>query len=217
MLDNEFDRPNEQQPQGPGEPPVFSERPAFDRAAGATSWAADEAPIGATESTPPVVTPVAPVAPAASRPRRTAGVQSVLAASLLSAVVAAAGTAALVTGPLAGSLGGGTLAATAPAAVTTASGTGSSTAGASEPALTDVVAAVKDSVVTITSKGVSSRGLLSIPSTGVGSGIVLTSNGYILTNRHVVEGASQSLTVELADGRQFDATLVKISSDRTSP
>ena len=77
-----------------------------------------------------------------------------------------------------------------------------------------MVAAVRDSVVTITSQGVSSRGLLSIPSTGVGSGIVLTSNGYILTNRHVVEGASQSLSVELADGRQFDATVVKISSDQ---
>jgi S1-C subfamily serine protease len=76
-----------------------------------------------------------------------------------------------------------------------------------------VVAAVRDSVVTITSEGVSSRGLLSIPSTGVGSGIVLTSNGYILTNRHVVEGG-QSLTVELADGEQFQATVVKISSDQ---
>ena len=76
-----------------------------------------------------------------------------------------------------------------------------------------MVAAVRDSVVTITSEGVSSRGLLSIPSTGVGSGIVLTSNGYILTNRHVVQG-SQSLTVELADGRQFAATVVKISSDQ---
>ena len=76
-----------------------------------------------------------------------------------------------------------------------------------------MVAAVRDSVVTITSEGVSSRGLLTIPSTGVGSGIVLTSNGYILTNRHVVQG-SQSLTVELADGRQFTATVVKISSDQ---
>jgi serine protease Do len=76
-----------------------------------------------------------------------------------------------------------------------------------------VVAAVRDSVVTITSEGLSSRGLRSIPSTGVGSGVVLTSNGYILTNRHVVQG-SQSLSVELADGRQFDATAVKISSDQ---
>jgi serine protease Do len=53
---------------------------------------------------------------------------------------------------------------------------------------------------------------MQIPSTGVGSGIVLTSDGSILTNRHVTEG-SQSLTVELADGRQFDATIVRESSD----
>jgi S1-C subfamily serine protease len=137
---------------------------------------------------------------------------SVLAASLLSAVLAAGGTAALVTGPLAASTGAAAPTTTAPAAVTTGTGSSSVSASASEPALTDVVAAVRDSVVTITSQGVSSRGLLSIPSTGVGSGIVLTSNGYILTNRHVVEGASQSLTVELADGRQFDATVVKIST-----
>ena len=76
-----------------------------------------------------------------------------------------------------------------------------------------VVAAVRDSVVTITSEGASGRRFSQIPSTGVGSGIVLTSDGYILTNRHVIEG-SQAITVELADGRQFDATLVQESTDQ---
>jgi serine protease Do len=97
--------------------------------------------------------------------------------------------------------------------VTAAAGPG--TSDASDAAdLTDVVASVRDSVVTITSEGVSSRGLgfQQIPSTGVGSGIVLTADGYILTNRHVVED-SESLTVELADGRQFDASIVAISDD----
>jgi serine protease Do len=79
--------------------------------------------------------------------------------------------------------------------------------------LPDVVAAVRDSVVTITSEGFSSRGFTQIPSTGVGSGIVLTADGYILTNKHVVAG-SQSLTVELADGEQFPATIVKQSDDK---
>jgi serine protease Do len=225
MLDNQFDPTNERQPQATDEPPVHVELPAPDRASGPTRWTTADPPIGATEPTPPAahVAPLtlpAPVEPAA-RPRRTTGIRSVLAASVLSAIVAAGGTAALVTGPFAGSLGHGTPAATASAAaasdaaaVTAASGTGASTDTAGEPALTDVVAAVKDSVVTITSEGVSSRGLLSIPSTGVGSGIVLTSNGYILTNRHVVEGASQALTVELADGRQFAATVVRISTDQ---
>ena len=76
-----------------------------------------------------------------------------------------------------------------------------------------MVAAVRNSVVTITSEGFSSRGPAAIPSTGVGSGVVLTANGYILTNKHVVAG-SQSLSVELADGRQFPATIVKESPDQ---
>ena len=200
MLDHPSDLTDEQ-PLQPGG------LPAADPIPGSTAWAPNVEPTGVPDPIPRVVAPAAP------RTRRAVGFRSILTASLLSAVVAAGGTAALVTGPFAGSLGSSTPAATAPAAVTTASGSRSASVTVSEPSLTDVVAAVKDSVVTITSQGVSSRGLLSIPSTGVGSGIVLTSNGYILTNRHVVEGASQSLTVELADGRQFDATVVKISSD----
>src|SRR5262249_18308410 len=50
------------------------------------------------------------------------------------------------------------------------------------------------------------------PTQGIGSGIVLTANGYILTNRHVVEG-SQSLTVELEDGRDYPATIVETAND----
>ncbi len=198
MLGNPFN-PNDQPSPPTSEPLVDGPAP------GSIAWTPNPEPTAGTESVVPIV------AAAPRRPRRSAGFRSVLAASLLSAVVAAGGTAALVTGPLAGSLGSTASSATPPAAVTTATGSDNSSPAASEPALTDVVAAVKDSVVTITSEGVSSRGLLAIPSTGVGSGIVLTSNGYILTNRHVVEGASQSLTVELADGRQFDATVVKIS------
>ena len=89
-------------------------------------------------------------------------------------------------------------------------------APAQRPDLPAVVAAVRDSVVTITSEGFSSRGFAHIPSTGVGSGIVLTADGYILTNKHVVAG-SQSLSVELADGEQFQATVVSSPTTRTSP
>ena len=145
------------------------------------------------------------------RPRGGARLSSIMGASLLSALLAAGGTAALVTGPLRSSNGAAVQGASATAgAVTTKAGSATATA---QPDLTAVVAAVRDSVVTITSEGVSSRGLMNIPSTGVGSGIVLTSNGYILTNRHVVNG-SQSLTVALADGRQFTATVVKVSTDQ---
>ncbi|HHY34727.1 MAG TPA: PDZ domain-containing protein [Firmicutes bacterium] len=41
-----------------------------------------------------------------------------------------------------------------------------------------------------------------------GSGIILTSDGYIVTNNHVVAGDSKSLTVFTVDGRKFQAKLV---------
>ena len=166
----------------------------------------DTDPLFTTEPVPAVDAPTAAPAASPGRPSRPARMRTILASSLLSAALAAGGTAALVTGPLA---------ATAPSA-TTASSTGTATTVSSSATtapteasdLTAVVAAVRDSVVTITSEGFSARGFQQIPSTGVGSGIVLTSDGYILTNRHVTEN-SQSLSVELADGRTFDATLVR--------
>jgi serine protease Do len=42
---------------------------------------------------------------------------------------------------------------------------------------------------------------------GYGSGVILTSDGYIVTNNHVIEG-SQAVEVVLNDKRAFDATLV---------
>jgi serine protease Do len=80
--------------------------------------------------------------------------------------------------------------------------------------LADIVEAARQSVVTITADGMSTRGLspFSVPTTGVGSGVILTSDGYILTNRHVVEG-SDRLTVALFDGTELDATIVEESSD----
>ncbi len=48
---------------------------------------------------------------------------------------------------------------------------------------------------------------------GLGSGVVIDSQGIILTNYHVVEGADE-VTVELADGRQYRAEDVR--SDESS-
>jgi Do/DeqQ family serine protease len=42
---------------------------------------------------------------------------------------------------------------------------------------------------------------------GLGSGVIVSSSGYILTNNHVVDKAS-SLKVELSDGRDFTAKVV---------
>ena len=168
-------------------------------------------PVQPSSPTSSIATPPATTTSPAPRSSGRRGTATVIAAAALSAVLAAGGTAALVTGPL--GLGAAPTSAPGGAAVTTATGASGPTASA--PPLTDVVAAVRDSVVTITSEGVSARGFGfgNIPSTGVGSGVILTADGYILTNKHVVTG-SDSLTVELSDGRQLPATIVKESDDK---
>ena len=46
---------------------------------------------------------------------------------------------------------------------------------------------------------------------GLGSGVIIDPQGYILTNDHVVDGADK-ITATLPDGRKFDAVLVGVDS-----
>ncbi len=48
---------------------------------------------------------------------------------------------------------------------------------------------------------------------GTGSGVIISSDGYIVTNNHVVEGADE-LTVTLSDNREFSARI--IGTDKTT-
>lgn len=144
------------------------------------------------------------------RPPRTGGrgFAGVLAASLLSAVLAAGGTAALFeSGAITE-----TAAAATPVPTSNATTTSTQTSVVTDGDITAIVAAAKSSVVTITADGTTTSRFSqqSIPTTGVGSGVILTSTGYILTNHHVVEG-STSLTVTLADGRELPAKVIRIS------
>jgi 2-alkenal reductase len=50
-----------------------------------------------------------------------------------------------------------------------------------------------------------------IPSQGVGSGVIYDADGWILTNRHVVEGGD-NLTVELKDGREYDGRVYGVDT-----
>src|SRR4030095_4993818 len=55
------------------------------------------------------------------------------------------------------------------------------------------------------------RNVFSVPR-GTGSGFIWDSNGHIITNRHVVAGATGSARVRLSDGRDTEATVVGVSA-----
>jgi serine protease Do len=46
----------------------------------------------------------------------------------------------------------------------------------------------------------------------IGSGVIISPKGYILTNHHVVEGASE-ITVRLKDGRKFEGKVIGVSRE----
>jgi Do/DeqQ family serine protease len=45
------------------------------------------------------------------------------------------------------------------------------------------------------------------PQVGLGSGVIVSSDGYLLTNNHVIEGANE-IEVQLVDGREAQAQLI---------
>jgi S1-C subfamily serine protease len=151
-------------------------------------------------------TPAVAVAPATTR--RTGG-GPVVAAALLSAVLASGGTvlALGVTGALDRTIPGATAAAAG-----TSVGTVKPVTIDENSATIAVAARVSPAVVRITVTGNSNNGDLGvIPSTGVGSGVIYDSNGWILTNKHVVEGGDK-FDVELKDGRVLAGTVYGIDT-----
>ena len=149
--------------------------------------------------------PVQPATGGAGQKRRTgAGVGTVVTASLLSAVLAAGGTAVVL--DRTGALDRGV----------TQSPTGSTQqTGAQQPVSIDESSAVIDAaakagpavvkITTTTGAGDTGPFGTDIPESGIGSGVIYDASGWILTNRHVVEGAQDGkVQVELKDGRQFE-------------
>ncbi len=81
------------------------------------------------------------------------------------------------------------------------------------PALSipDIVKQITPSVVAVHTQVVSYDIFLEpIPGQGVGTGIIVDPNGYIVTNNHVIENA-QSVKVITKDGKSYDA--VKVNGD----
>jgi len=80
-----------------------------------------------------------------------------------------------------------------------------------ETAITDVVESVGPAVVTVINNFPPRRTFFGglIESAASGSGVIISSDGYIVTNNHVVSGA-QSLEVILADGSVLPAKLIGV-------
>ena len=97
-----------------------------------------------------------------------------------------------------------------------ASGGSATSTSSTGGSLADVASAVTPSVVVVTTEQIvtdnyfwGGQQVLS----GAGSGVILTTDGYIVTNYHVVEGAQQ-ITVTLHDDSTYTATVV--GSDQQS-
>lgn len=78
----------------------------------------------------------------------------------------------------------------------------------------DVVKKTADSVVEITTETVTTGQMMNqYISSGAGSGVILTKDGYIITNNHVIDGAN-SITVTLHNGESYEAELKGTDSDQ---
>jgi 2-alkenal reductase len=161
--------------------PDPSDEPAPEPTTEQTNW--NSAPSFSTRA--PSLTPP----PTGPRPRRTLPILGLaMAAGILSGGITALAVVNLAEPPL----------------TSNPNGSGSTVADVTideSSAVIDAVDKVAPAVVTIHSTG----GLGGV--SGTGSGFIFDPDGWILTNKHVVDGASQ-LVVELKDGRTFTATLV---------
>lgn len=111
-------------------------------------------------------------------------------------------------------LRGGAEPAQAPASVSqTAVPLSTSTLNTSTPGtVAQVAAKASRSVVEITTESVETgSGLRQYISSGAGSGVILSADGYLVTNNHVIEGASK-IYVTLYDGESYPAVLVGTDS-----
>jgi len=100
--------------------------------------------------------------------------------------------------------------AVVPSSSSSTGATAPSQTGSKDPyaAVISAVARARPAVVTITSSTTVNNGPFQIQGTGIGSGLIFNSSGWILTNNHVIAGAIK-LSVQLADGRTFAGKVVR--------
>ncbi|MEX2238707.1 MAG: trypsin-like peptidase domain-containing protein [Dehalococcoidia bacterium] len=81
----------------------------------------------------------------------------------------------------------------------------------SPPTVSEIVDDVDETVVTVISRGTREDQGVLVDTTSVGSGVVLTEDGFIVTNEHVINDADQ-ITVVLPSGEERTAR--KVGDDR---
>lgn len=80
--------------------------------------------------------------------------------------------------------------------------------GGSSLSVAQIAEMNQDTVVEITTETVETNQMLrQVIQSGAGSGVIVSSDGYIATNHHVIENASK-ITVRLHNGESYEATLV---------
>ena len=198
------------EPADPAPTPADRYTPAAEpRSDWARSW--DDAPLATPERWyEPAPAPTATVPAGTRTTARGAGGGTLLSAALLSAILASGGTVLALNATGALDRPAGLAASTSPQATR---------AGAVQPVTIDessatiaVAAKVSPAVVRITVTGAAGSGNTGvIPATGVGSGVIFDSNGWILTNHHVVEGGTK-FDVELKDGRILSGSVYGIDT-----
>ncbi|MEP7360524.1 MAG: trypsin-like peptidase domain-containing protein [Chloroflexota bacterium] len=117
--------------------------------------------------------------------------------------------ALLSTGQIHGS--GSNVAAASPTPLPASSASPGPHLGSDSTDVTSAAQQVSPAVVTITVESAAATDPLSLPQTGIGSGIIYDTAGWILTNRHVVADAS-TVTVDLNDGRQVTGTVYGVDT-----
>ncbi len=166
------------------------------------SGSVDTTPTPPADTAPvTLLTTVLPESAAPQPPRRSPGWLRTAVAAVTIGIVAGGGAGA----GAAALLSGGSAAAE-PSASTTARAASVVTSTTSDQSTAVITAAksVGPAVVVIETQGAGFGGT----ATGIGSGFIYDANGYILTNDHVIADGG-TITVTLADGRQFPGTVVR--------
>ncbi|MFC9593123.1 S1C family serine protease [Streptomyces sp. NPDC056944] len=193
MTDFQEQQP-QQQPYHPPQPPRPPYEPTqpISTGPGTTVWPSGghvPPPAG-----PPLATPVpAPGPSPRRRARRGVGLMAVVA---IAAAAVGGGTATLVQHLVSDPAG---VSASAPVV------SGTNVSSGSKGTVAGVAEAVSPSIVEISATSNAGK--------STGSGVIITSDGEIITNNHVISGAT-SVTVQLSDGKTYQAEVVGTDADK---